>query len=116
MHRLDDLPANTSFPSGHTAASIAVYGGLVLLITSRITDRRAKIAGVGSIAVLLPLLVAMSRDLHRGMHHPLDVASGALIGIGAIAVLLFACRSASCAPIARPRSARRREPAAPRTA
>jgi membrane-associated phospholipid phosphatase len=49
--------------------------------------------------------VAMSR-MYRGMHHPLDVASGVLIGIGAIAVLLFACRSASCA---------HRSPAAERT-
>ena len=53
VHRLDDLPADASFPSGHTAASIAVYGGLVLLITSRITDRRAKIAA-WVLAVLLP--------------------------------------------------------------
>ena len=28
--RLEDLPANASYPSGHTAASIAVYAGLVL--------------------------------------------------------------------------------------
>ena len=28
VRRLDDLPANDSFPSGHTAASVAVYVGL----------------------------------------------------------------------------------------
>ena len=28
--RLDHLPVNASYPSGHTAASIAVYAGLVL--------------------------------------------------------------------------------------
>ena len=33
--RLEHLPVNASYPSGHTAASIAVYGGLVLLLTSR---------------------------------------------------------------------------------
>jgi membrane-associated phospholipid phosphatase len=95
VHRLDDLPADASYPSGHTAASIAVYGGLVLLLTSRIADRRARNAA-WALAVLLPVLVALSR-MYRGMHHPLDVASGVVIGIGAIAVLLFACRSASCA-------------------
>ena len=104
VHRLEDLPADASYPSGHTAASIAVYAGLVLLLTSRLTDRRARIAA-WAFAVLLPLFVAMSR-MYRGMHHPLDVASGVLIGIGAIAVLLFACRSASCA---------HRSPAAERT-
>ena len=95
VHRLDDLPADASYPSGHTAASIAVYAGLVLLITSKITNRKARIAA-WAVAVLLPVLVAMSR-MYRGMHHPLDVASGVIIGIGAITVVLFACRAASCA-------------------
>ena len=36
VHRLEDLPANASFPSGHTAASIAVYCGLALVLTSRV--------------------------------------------------------------------------------
>jgi membrane-associated phospholipid phosphatase len=95
VHRLEDLPADASYPSGHTAASIAVYLGLTALLTSRIADRRARVAA-WVLAVLLPVFVAMSR-MYRGMHHPLDVASGALIGIGAITVLLFACRAAGCA-------------------
>ena len=37
--RLEDLPADASYPSGHTAASIAVYAGLVLLLTSRFKSR-----------------------------------------------------------------------------
>jgi len=37
--------------------------------------------------------VAMSR-MYRGMHHPLDVAGGILIGVGAMMVVLFACRAA----------------------
>jgi membrane-associated phospholipid phosphatase len=95
VQRLDHLPVNASYPSGHTAASIAVYAGLVLLLTSRIADRRFRVAA-WTLAVLLPVLVAMSR-MYRGMHHPLDVAGGAIVGIGAIAVLLFACRAADCA-------------------
>ena len=35
VHRLEHLPVNASFPSGHVAASVAVYGGLALLLTSR---------------------------------------------------------------------------------
>ncbi len=35
--------------------------------------------------------------MYQGMHHPLDVIAGALVGVGAIAVLLFACRSAEAA-------------------
>jgi undecaprenyl-diphosphatase len=94
VHRLEDLPADASYPSGHTAASIAVYVGLVLLLTSKITDRRVKLAA-WVFAVFVPIFVAMSR-MYRGMHHPLDVASGLLIGLGAITVLLFACRAAGC--------------------
>jgi membrane-associated phospholipid phosphatase len=97
--RLDDLPANDSFPSGHTAASVAVYVGLALLITSRFHSRGARFLA-WSVAILVPAFVALSR-MYRGMHHPLDVAGGCLIGIGALLVLLFACRAAGVAQRAR---------------
>jgi membrane-associated phospholipid phosphatase len=95
VHRLEDLPVNASYPSGHTAASIAVYGGLVYLLTSRIRHRGLQVAA-WALAVLIPVFVAMSR-MYRGMHHPLDVAGGMLVGIGAVLVLLFACRAAGAA-------------------
>ena len=95
VHRLEDLPANASYPSGHTAASIAVYAGLVLLLTSAIPNRKLRIAA-WVMAIVLPLFVAFSR-MYRGMHHPLDVAGGLVIGVGAVMVLLFACRAASAA-------------------
>jgi membrane-associated phospholipid phosphatase len=38
-----------------------------------------------TVATLIPAFVALSR-MYRGMHHPLDVAGGVLIGLGAIAV------------------------------
>ena len=101
VQRLEDLPADASYPSGHTAASIAVYAGLVLLLTSAIPNRRLRIAAWVA-AVVLPLIVAFSR-MYRGMHHPLDVAGGALVGIGAILVLLFACRAADAAARSRVR-------------
>jgi membrane-associated phospholipid phosphatase len=41
--------------------------------------------------------------MYRGMHHPLDVAGGAVIGVSAIVILVFACRAAGVA-------AERREP------
>ena len=99
VRRLEDLPVDASYPSGHTAASIAVYVGLVLLITSRFPTRRVRIVAWAA-AILLPILVASSR-MYRGMHHPLDVAGGLVVGIGALLVLLFACRAVGVAEAAR---------------
>ena len=102
VHRLEDLPVDASYPSGHTAASVAVYSGLVLLLTASITGSVKK-ALAWTCAILLTTFVALSR-MYRGMHHPLDVAGGVLVGIGAILLLLFACRAASSAAERRARS------------
>jgi membrane-associated phospholipid phosphatase len=93
--RLEHLPVNASYPSGHTAAAIAVYAGLVLLLTSRMTNRIFQ-ALAWTIALAIPTFVAWSR-LYRGMHHPLDVAGGVVVGVGALIVLVFACRVAGAA-------------------
>jgi undecaprenyl-diphosphatase len=99
VQRLDSLPADVSYPSGHTAASIAVYSGLVFLFTSRVTDS-TKRALAWTFAILMTTFVAFSR-MYRGMHHPLDVAGGVVVGIGAILVVLFAVRAAGAAHDAR---------------
>ena len=96
--RLEDLPADASYPSGHTAASLAVYCGLVLLLTSAFPKGGWRVAA-WVVALLLPLFVAFSR-VYRGMHHPLDSGAGVLVGIGAVLVLLFACRAAGVAALA----------------
>jgi membrane-associated phospholipid phosphatase len=95
VHRLEQLEVDASYPSGHTAASVAVYAGLVLLLTTRFTSSLTK-ALAWTAAILVVTFVALSR-MYEGMHHPLDVAGGVLIGIGAILVLLFACRAAGAA-------------------
>ena len=116
VHRLEDLPANASYPSGHTAAAIAVYAGLVLLLTSRFQTRGLRICA-WAIAIMIPIFVALAR-MYRGMHHPLDTGAGLVIGIGALLVLLFATRAAGVAQQARspkaakPARARRRQPVA----
>jgi undecaprenyl-diphosphatase len=71
VHRLEQLPVNASYPSGHTAASIAIYCGLALLLTSRLTNRSARIA-VWAVALLVPVFVAFSR-----MYHPRAARSSA---------------------------------------
>ena len=94
--RLDDLPVGGSYPSGHTAASIVVYAGLALLLTSAIPSRTLRFP-VWGLAVVLPTVVAIYARLYRGMHHPLDIAGGAFVGVGAVVVLVFACRAAEAA-------------------
>lgn len=73
---LDPAPPTSSFPSGHTAATVALWGGLALgLARTRPGHRlRALVAGA---AVLLPLFVLASR-LYRGMHWPTDVLASVL--------------------------------------
>lgn len=93
--RLEHLPVNASYPSGHTAAALAVYGGLALLFTSRFHGRGFRSFAWLS-ALLLVAFVAASR-LYRGMHHPLDVAGGLVVGVLALVVVVFACRTAGAA-------------------
>jgi membrane-associated phospholipid phosphatase len=95
VHRLEGLPVNASYPSGHTAASIAVYGGLALLLTSRISNRGAQIA-IWAVAALIPVYVAFAR-MYRGMHHPIDIAGGVLIGIAALSAIVLVTRAAGSA-------------------
>jgi membrane-associated phospholipid phosphatase len=95
VHRLEHLPVNASYPSGHTAASIAVYCGLALLLTSRLRRTWQRVA-VWAVAVAIPIYVALAR-MYRGMHHPLDVAGGVVIGVAALAAMLLCCRAAGIA-------------------
>ncbi len=95
VERLEDLPVEAAYPSGHTAASVALWGGLLLLLASRIDDRAV---GVGAliVAMTIALFVGWSR-MYRGMHHPSDVVAGILMGIGALVVVVLAARASRAA-------------------
>jgi membrane-associated phospholipid phosphatase len=97
--RLERLAVDASYPSGHTAASIAVYGGLVLLLTSTFTSGVFR-AFAWTFALAVVTFVATAR-MYRGMHHPLDIAGGLVVGIAAVIVLVFTCRAAGAAAEAR---------------
>jgi undecaprenyl-diphosphatase len=75
---LDAAPPTSSFPSGHTAAAMALYGCLAILVLLILAHRRAaQVAAFLLFAV--PVIVGISR-LYRGMHYPTDVIIGALGG------------------------------------
>jgi membrane-associated phospholipid phosphatase len=78
VSHLDPAPPTSSFPSGHTAASVVLYLLIALLVTSRMQSGTARKL-LWTVAVLIPVAVGLSR-LYRGMHYPTDVISGAALG------------------------------------
>jgi membrane-associated phospholipid phosphatase len=97
--RLDAVPPTSSYPSGHTAASIALYVGLAIVIWSLV--RSVAIRAIASIlAAAIPVFVGLSR-LYRGMHHLTDVLASVLLGCGALVFALLATRSSVAAAEAR---------------
>ena len=90
--RLDSTPSTASYPSGHIAATIVVWGGVVLIVTA--CSRRPVVRGIGwVVAIGLALLVGFAR-VYRGMHHVTDVVAGAALGVGALLVALLVVRVA----------------------
>src|SRR3954452_8229542 len=76
--RLDPAPPTSSFPSGHTAAAMALYGCLAIVLLRQMSHRRlARVLAV--LCFCVPPIVAFSR-VYRGMHYPTDVLFGAIGG------------------------------------
>jgi undecaprenyl-diphosphatase len=75
-----------SFPSGHATLSMTAYGVLTVLIWRSRLPRAAKI-GVTAAVVVIVLAVGVSR-VWLGVHFPVDVLAGWLVG--AVIVLLYA--------------------------
>lgn len=76
--KLDEAPPTSSFPSGHTAASFALFWSLALLAQriENVLVRRV----VQAVCLVFPFTVGAAR-LYRGMHHLSDIIFGALLGI-----------------------------------
>src|SRR3954451_11693167 len=73
IQHLDGAPPTSSFPSGHTAASVALWCGLALGL-ARTHPRHPLRVLSWFLAVAVPAFVLASR-LYRGMHWPTDVAA-----------------------------------------
>lgn len=89
--RLDEVAATASFPSGHTAGGVALYGVLAVLAAAHV-DRRGLRRALVAALVVVPVLIGLSR-LYRGMHYPSDVVGGALVGGAWLAAVVGVLRA-----------------------
>jgi len=89
--KLDPVPPSGSFPSGHTGAAAAFYGALFVIVCWH-TRNRAVRSIFAVLAVVVPVIVALSR-VARGMHHALDVSAGLALGIASVFVVRAALRA-----------------------
>jgi membrane-associated phospholipid phosphatase len=85
VEQLDPPAPSGSFPSGHTGAAVAFYGGLFIVVCWHTRHRIVRTV-FAVVAVAAPLAVGFSR-VARGMHHPIDVAAGMLLGVGTLFVV-----------------------------
>ena len=81
------LPPTSSFPSGHTAAAICLYGVIAAFVLSA-TRGRGRVAVVVC-AVAIVLLVGAAR-LYRGAHYPTDLLGSLLFAVPWLVVSLWA--------------------------
>jgi undecaprenyl-diphosphatase len=78
VRQLDEAPPTSSFPSGHTAAAVALYGCVAVVLLRQMQQRMlARILAI--LCFCVPVAVGVSR-VYRGMHFPSDVVFGALGG------------------------------------
>ncbi len=92
---LGGTPSTFSWPSGHTAATVVVFGGMAWLVTVATPAWLARVAA-WTVAVLVTAGVAWSR-VYRGEHHPTDVLAGIVLGIGALVAAVRALRNPTAA-------------------
>ncbi len=89
-------PSTFSWPSGHVAATLVLYGGIALLVmahTRRLIPRLVAWCLAGG----LTTAVAVSR-IYRGDHHPTDTFAGVVLGIGALTAAVLAMKVSEPTP------------------
>jgi undecaprenyl-diphosphatase len=80
-----------SFPSGHTTASVVIYGLLAYLIGQRLHGLSRVLLLLAAISLVV--FVALSR-VYLGVHYPTDVLGSLLVGSAWLIIALLAIRLA----------------------
>ena len=85
---LGSVPSTGSFPSGHVAVTIVLYGTIAMIL-SRHSHSSIVVRVLALISWAWTLIAASFvgwARMYRGMHHPFDVAAGALLGCAVLYV------------------------------
>ena len=89
--RMNDTPATSSFPSGHTAAATVLFFGLVIIAWCCTSRTWVQVLAL-VFAVVATTAVGFGR-VYRGLHHPSDVIAGAVLGAACLCVSILAVRA-----------------------
>jgi len=92
-------PSTYSFPSGHVAATLVLYGGVAFLVSTRTRVVWVRVLAWAAAACMVAW-VGFSR-VYEAEHHPTDVMAGICLGIGALAAGVLAVQPGRAARHAR---------------
>ncbi|HEY5438106.1 MAG TPA: phosphatase PAP2 family protein [Acidimicrobiales bacterium] len=83
-------PSTFSFPSGHEAAAVVLYGGIAVIVFIATKHLLPRIL-VGAFATVMIVGIGISR-IYRGDHFLSDVIAGLLVGVASLYAGIFVTR------------------------